>query len=246
MGELSVVESPAGLSIRYTAIDNAGVPIDGLTIQSKVFSEHTSKTIELVQVGPGQYAADVQSIPSGDHVVVATPKRDGKPLRPTIGAVHIDDHAEFDTLVSDRAALERIASSTGGRVLSLSDSVDLFSREGLAEVSSFESMWKQLLILGFILFLLDLGARRVAWDRWIAQAAAETLAVSRAVRADQLAALAERTKLTEPSIHIESTPVRRQYHKPTQTIKDTDDAEVEELSALMAAKRRAQRMMDDE
>ena len=245
VGELSMSRSGQGLLINYTAIDDAGVPIDGLTIESKVFTEGSTQTINLVQTGPGQYAGEVTSVPPGDHVVVATPKRNGKPIRPTIGAVHVDDHTEFDTLESNRAALESIAERSGGRVLSLTESADLFARDGLTEVSSYESMWRTMLILGFFLFLIDLGARRVAWDRWIAQAAAETIAVSRAVRADQLTAVIESTKHTKPQIHIESQPVRRQYHPPVQPSKETDDKEIEELSALMAAKRRARERMDE-
>tara|TARA_R110000868_G_scaffold411617_1_gene706344 strand:- start:432604 stop:435543 length:2940 start_codon:yes stop_codon:yes gene_type:complete len=248
VGELSINRSlknaSGGLKIDYTAIDDAGVPIDGLTIASKVFSDGTSQTVNLVQTGPGQYSAQLDSVPSGDHVVVVTPKRDGQPIRPTIGAVHVDDQTEYDTLRSDRATLESIASRSGGRVLSLSEAADLFSRDGLAEVSSYESMWRLMLLLGFILFLVDLGARRVAWDRWIAQARAETIAVSRAVNAQQLDALKKKTKQSEPQIHIESQPVRRQRTAPTATQK-TDDSELEELSSLMAAKKRARERMDD-
>jgi len=245
VGELSIHQSAQGLSINYSAINDAGVPIDGLAIETKIFTNGSTQTINLIQIGPGQYNAQLQSIPSGDHVIVATPKRDGKPIRPTIGAVHIDDQTEFDTLESNRAILESIATRSGGQVLLLTESADLFTRNGLAEVSNYESMWRQMLILGFILFLIDLGARRVAWDRWLAQAAAETIAVSRAMRADQVAVLADRTKQTEPQIHIESQPVRRQYHPPTNTTKETDDAEIEELSALMAAKKRARDRIDE-
>ena len=254
LGELSIDQSTNtdGLTINYTAIDDAGVPIDGLSVESKIFTDGSTQSINLIQIGPGQYSAKINSIPSGDHVIVATPtpqRRNGQPIgptiRPTIGAVHIDDQTEFDTLKSNREALESIATRSGGRVLSLTESTDLFTRDGLAESSSYESMWRKMLILGFILFLIDLGARRVAWDRWLAQAAAETLAVSRAIRADQIAVLAERTKHTEPSIHIEPTPVRRQYHPPINSIKETDDAEIEELSSLMAAKKRARERMDE-
>ncbi len=246
VGELSINQSAGGdgLAIGYTAIDDAGVPIDGLAIQSKVFTEGSTQTIDMVQIGPGQYAGDLSSVPSGDHVVVATPKRFGKPIRPTIGAVHIDDQTEFNTLSSDRSALESIASRSGGRVLSFTESADLFTREGLAEVSSYESMWRTMLLLGFILFLIDLGARRVAWDRWIAQARAETIAVSRAIAADQIAAISQRTKQTEPQVHIDLEPVRRQRPQPTKE-RVEDDAEVEELSSLMAAKKRARERMDE-
>jgi len=94
------------------------------------------------------------------------------------------------------------------------------------------------------LFLIDLGARRVAWDRWIAQARAETIAVSRAIAADQIAAISQRTKQTEPEIHIDLEPVRRQWPQPTKERME-DDAEVEELSSLMAAKKRARERMDE-
>lgn len=253
IGELSISRSNSssgGLVIEYTAIDDSGVPVDGLSVTTKVFAEGSSQQIDLIQTGPGQYRAELESVPSGDHVVVATPKQGTKAIRPTIGAVHIDDHTEFDTLESDRAALERLANTTGGRVFSLNQASDLFSREGLAEVSSYESMWRLMLILGFILFLIDLGARRVAWDRWIAQARDETIAVSRAVRADQIENLTKRTKNAESAIHIESQRVTRRRPAPpvasnTEPIKDTDEADLEELSSLMAAKKRARERMDE-
>ncbi|MBO6512841.1 MAG: VWA domain-containing protein [Phycisphaerales bacterium] len=253
IGELSISPSSSaggGLVIDYTAIDDAGVPVDGLSVSTKVFTDGASQQVDLVQTGPGQYRAELDSVPSGDHVVVATPRQGTRAIRPTIGAVHIDDHSEFDTLESDRGALERLAASTGGRVFSLNQTADLFSREGLSEVSSFESMWRLMLILGFVLFLIDLGARRVAWDRWIAQARDETIAVSRTVRADQLENLAKRTKAPEPSVKIETQRVARRHPAPpvvsnTESIKQQDDAELEELSSLMAAKKRARERFDD-
>ena len=245
VGELSIDQSNAGLAISYSAIDDAGVPIDGLDIQTKVFTQGSAtKTLDMIQVGPGQYSAQLDSVPSGDHVIVATPKRDGKPIRPTIGAVHVDDQSEFDALKSDRATLEDLAQRSGGRVLDLDQSADLFTREGLTEVSSYEALWWTMLVLGFVLFLLDLGARRIAWDRWLAQARAETIAVSRAVRADQLEALAKRTKPTQPEVQIDLEPVRRQRRVPTK-IQEQDESEIEELSSLMAAKKRARERFDD-
>ncbi len=248
VGELSIDQSQGGLAIAYTAIDDQGVPIDGLDIQTKVFTDGSApQQLEMIQVGPGQYEAQLDSVQAGDHVVVATPKRDGQPIRPTIGAVHIDDQSEFDALQSDRGVLEDLAQRSGGRVLAINQSADLFSRDGLAQVSSYESMWWGMLVLGLILFLLDLGARRVAWDRWVAQAREETIAVSRAVRADQLEALSKRTKRTEPSVKIDLEPVRRRYPAPSAkpTIAEEDQEDLEELSALMAAKKRARERMDE-
>jgi Mg-chelatase subunit ChlD len=248
VGELSIDQSSGGLSIGYSAIDDNGVPIDGLNIQAKVFTEGASaQVIDMIQIGPGQYESRLDSVPSGDHVIVATPKRQGKPIRPTIGAVHIDDQREFDALRSDRATLESIAQRSGGRVLAIDQAADLYSREGIAEVSSYESMWWGMLVAGFVLFLMDLGARRVAWDRWVAQARDETIAATRAVRADQLEALSRRTKQPEPSVKIDLEPVRRQYNpRPTTpSVTASDEKEVEELSALMAAKKRARERMDE-
>ena len=132
-------------------------------------------------------------------------------------------------------------------MLAINQSADLFSREGLAQVSSYESMWWGMLVLGLILFLLDLGARRVAWDRWVAQAREETIAVSRTVRADQIEALSKRTKRTEPSVQIDLEPVRRRYPAPSAkpTMVQEDKEDLEELSSLMAAKKRARERMDE-
>ena len=94
---------------------------------------------------------------------------------------------------------------------------------------------------------MDLGARRVAWDRWVAQAREETIAATRAVRADQLEGLSKRTKRTEPNVQIDLEPVRRRYPAPSAkpTIVQEDKADLEELSSLMAAKKRARERMDE-
>ncbi|MFK7759858.1 MAG: VWA domain-containing protein [Phycisphaerales bacterium] len=261
VGELSALPSTqgaGGLSLSYVAIDEQGVPIDGLNVQTKVFSEGSrSQTVDLVQIGPGQYSAELPGTPSGDHVVVATPKLGGQSLRPTIGAVHLDVHTEFDTLRSDRQSLEDLAARSNGRVLTLSGAPDLFTREGLPEVSSYESMWRQLVVLGFILFLIDLGARRVAWDRWISQARDETLAVTRAVRADAISAIPKRVQ-TQPRVDIDlgksrtgrraASPSATPSSSPStvQRVQQADEDELEELTGLMAAKKRARDRFDQE
>lgn len=244
IGELSIDQSGSGLVMGYSAVDDSGVPIDGLSVKTKVYlQDATAQEIQMTQTGPGQYAASVPETQAGDYVLVTTATLNGEPLPPTIGAVHVDDHTEFDAFASDRAALEALASRTGGRVLSFNESADLFSRDGLVEVSSYESLWRTLLVMGFVLFFVDLAGRRIAWDRWVAQARAETIAVSRAVRADQLDALTGRAKTAPERATIDLEPVRRQRPKPK--IQQTDDQEVEELGSLMAAKKRARERMDE-
>ncbi len=247
IGELSIAHVSNQLKLDYTAIDEQGLPIDGLNLTTKVFAPNgTTRFIDMIQTGPGHYQGQLTSVQPGDQVITVTPTKEGQRLRPTIGAIHVQSQTEFNTLESNPKALSSIAQRSGGRILSLTQPADLFSREGLQKASSYESKWWLLIVLGLVLFMLDLGARRVAWDRWLAQARAETIAVSRAVDAASIANLGQRIKSSEPSIHIESEPVRRQYHQPTQTTKEADDAEVEELSSLMAAKRRARDRMDNE
>jgi hypothetical protein len=72
-------------------------------------------------------------------------------------------------LQSNDAALEQIAQRTGGRVLPAFDptNADLFNRIGVAPAIAPLPIWDTLLPILVALILLDVAARRIAWD-WVA------------------------------------------------------------------------------
>ena len=251
-GEVRTTIEGSDLTIRYDAIDDDDAPIDGAEVAARVIgSDGATREISLVQSGPGVYEASARDLASGDHIVVVRPEIGGEPARPSIAGVHINPRAELATLASDRGALERLAQRSGGRVLNTDTAgVSLFDRSGLEPVRSYEPIWRALLIAALVVFLIDLAARRVAWDRWLAQARAETIAVTRAVRAERVGAVRERVKRaeTEPQEPQTRPPEprapQRAEPQPARTDHD-EEGDEDEPGSLLAAKRRARQQYED-
>lgn len=257
-GELTLIVKDARAQVEYNAIDNKGAPIDSLVVSAQVFdASGRSREVDLVQVGPGQYTGSLDELRSGVHVVIASPHQPGvdggHALKPTIAGLQVNGVDEFKHLSADTGALVALAERTGGRVFDLGDpaSANLFDRTGIVERQSLQPIWTLLLLIAFVLFLLDLAARRVAFDRWIAQARDETIAVSRAVRAEQV----EQLKASRVSSQERKPEQREMDRSPMQAPKQSPNPEAEEKppsretseesNPLLAAKRRARERMDE-
>ncbi|MBL4698624.1 MAG: VWA domain-containing protein, partial [Phycisphaerales bacterium] len=121
-GELSLVVRNNRAEIEYNAIDPDGVPIDGLDVAVQVFdASGQARTLNLVQVGSGQYTGVVDELGTGVHVVIASPHQADQPLQPTIAGLQVTGVDEFKHLSADPQALIALANRTGGRVFDLGD-----------------------------------------------------------------------------------------------------------------------------
>jgi len=129
------------------------------------------REVELTQVGPGKYQASFKADQAGNYVAglvysapaAAGSAESGGMLRS--GTV-VNASPELRDLKSNRAAVEEVASRTGGRVLLAFDAGNarLFTREGLSRSSSPLPIWQTLLKLLLALMILDVACRRIAWD----------------------------------------------------------------------------------
>jgi len=252
-GELQLVVNGSQVQVEYNAIDPEGAPIDGLDVNVQLFDPSgQERTVDLVQVGTGQYSGAVDGLATGVHVLIASPKAGVLSLAPTIAGLQINGVEEFKYLSANPVGMLDLANRTGGRVFDLSDpaSADLFDRTDLVERLSLEPIWNSLLIIAFGLFVFDLAARRVAFDRWIAQARDETLAVSRSVQADKLASLkatkdkVSNRKAAEPA--IDRSPMRSKPDSTTTEQRLGSDEAEESSNPLLAAKRRARSRMEED
>jgi len=253
-GELSLVVKGSQAKIEYNAIDADGAPIDGLDVAAEVFDQAgRSRRVELVQVNSGLYTGSIDGLGTGVHVVIATPRLDTKALEPTIAGLEVSGGQEFKHLSADPQALIALGDRTGGRVFDLSDpaSAKLFDRAGLIERRSLQPIWTALLVIAFVLFVLDLAARRVAFDRWIAQARDETIAVSRSVQGEQIdrlrASKAAAQERQPEAPEMDRSPMRSPKDEPTAPHDGSVESEPsEDSNPLLAAKRRARERMGEE
>ena len=215
-----------------------------------------SKSMTLTQVGAGRYAATSPELSPGVHVIIASPTLDGEPLAPTIAGLEVTGTAEYAHLSADPDALVALAQRSGGRVyeLSTTEPIDLFSREGLTVRRSLQPIWTTLIMIAFVLFLVDLAMRRVAFDRWVAQARQDTMAAARSVRTEQLeqafAARQEAQAAAPATPDIDRSPMMRakpkpQAPKPAASKPEPKPEESKSDNPLLAAKRRAREQFDD-
>jgi Ca-activated chloride channel family protein len=167
--DLALDISDEQVRIRYEAADEQGRPRDLLDVAVTLYRpEGRPVEAQLTQVGPGVYEGLAPAGGSGAYVALARPTAGGSPLAPTITGAAASVGLEFGSLTSNRALLERIATATGGRVQAPEeiDARALWDRSGIEPTRARTPIWRTLALWTLVIFLLDVGGRRVAWDRF--------------------------------------------------------------------------------
>lgn len=122
--------------------------------------------VRLRQTAPGIYEATVNASAQGNHIASLLIDGPGGERATVIGGASRPAGAELREFTSNQAILEEVASITGGRLLSLStpEAGLLFGRDGVEPTRSVRPVWRELLVALLAIFLIDVAARRVAWD----------------------------------------------------------------------------------
>lgn len=238
--ELSLETDGGDLRIRVLASDAAGRPRDGMTVSGWVHGgSDERREVVLAQVGPGEYEGVVKGLGAGSQssrIVTLTPSLAGKAMAPLVGGVTPAASPEFASLRSNEAGLARIAESTGGKsVVVQSGSAaatpaeapfDLFDRSKVVPSLARTPVWHALLIAIIAVYLLDVGCRRIAWDRLLSREFGRSLrrTAAEAVRerGDSAAQAVGRLRQTEQAIDQRLDEGRLAAGHPKQL--STDDA----------------------
>lgn len=168
---LRVQQEDGRLRLEVEALDDIGVPMDAVTAEATVYAPKGSQIdTDFSQIGPGTYEAIASADAPGSYVVVVRPSRGGRALPPILAGVSVSGGQEYRSLASDVGALEAIAQATGGRVLSFDDAARVFDRGDIGPSESRSPLWRLLLGWALAVLVLDIGTRRVAWDRLISGA----------------------------------------------------------------------------
>jgi Ca-activated chloride channel family protein len=254
--------------VRLEASEDDGRPADGLGVPATIYTPSGERLdIQLAQAGPGLYEARVPVSQTGSYVALMKPARDSRKLTPVIAGATLAAGSEYKALRSNDALLDRIAAAGGGKVVELSEASrrEWFDRAGVPPQIAVTPVWPSLLAAALLVFLLDVGTRRVAWDRYRLREGVQTLAgvatqtgglrvakrkVDDAASGSGLALSeadaeklrqAARDRRREARLAAAAPPVI-----PTESAPPAGDARGEEPSALLAAKRRAREQFKDE
>ena len=159
-GDDAIVE----LSIRDDAQSSAATTV----ATAKVLAPDGSMSIlPLRQVSPGRWSAKFPTDASGAYLVNAALQQ-GANDRPVFvqAAVNVSYPREFKFQREDQAKLAQVAQSSGGRLLQLGDTnVKLFETGGTLPAQSLRQVWDILLYAAALLFIVDVAARRLVFEK---------------------------------------------------------------------------------
>ncbi|MCB9846546.1 MAG: VWA domain-containing protein [Phycisphaeraceae bacterium] len=246
--DLAVRHEGNDLRVRMDAFNSDGTPRDLLSVPATVYlPEGESVEATLSQIGPGVYEGSVPVRGSGNAIVIAKPREGGVAQGAVVGGVSVASGLETRRLRSDRALLEQIARESDGRVMDvMGPATGVFSRDGVEPRRALTPIWRSLLLWTIVVFLLDVGTRRIAWDRLVSKefgadvraAAAEAVAVrsGRAMRA--VSRLRRRaTDVTSGTRGAETALGEREAREVSE--RTVRQQETTRLAALREARKRA-------
>lgn len=170
------------LLLRLEVMDEGGRPAELLSAPAKVFGPE-GRVVEtrLTQTGPGVYEGSVAAEATGTYVAMVLPRTHAegavaagaarRPVAPIVGGATRSSGAEFRALRSNAELLRELARLTGGRVLNMGDpeGANLFDRSTVRPTEARVPLWRSLLVWAVVVLLLDVGTRRVAWDRFLSR-----------------------------------------------------------------------------
>jgi uncharacterized membrane protein len=153
------------------AVTPDGELIDGLTVKARVVAPQSGETHEVTlrQRGAGRYEGDFPVSQVGTYTVsILTRDAEGDTSHSVTTGLVFPYSDEFKRLRSDRTFLEEVARQGDGQVLEVDDvlsgTVNLWDRARLGERIALEERWTWALATALLLFLLDVGVRRIAID----------------------------------------------------------------------------------
>lgn len=160
------VENGQGV-ISVEALDEKGNYRNFLDLQTAVVSPKGERVnVRLEQTGPGHYEAKFPTKEVGAYLLNLMEMKGGKPVGSQVVGASVNYSPEFTAPEPNLNLLRRIAESGGGKVLDrtrpLTDNPFLHDRMKTYQP---RDLWEWLLKLAVILFVLDVGVRRIQLDR---------------------------------------------------------------------------------
>jgi hypothetical protein len=167
--DFDVQVSGTGLKRKVTieALNKDSAALNFLTVRGQVVGPDLKPVdIKAVQTGPGVYEAEFDAPLPGNYVTVMNYHGDKGPGGVLLSGTAVNTSPELRDLKSDDAILQQIAERTGGKLLTPFDptTADLFNRAGLVQTASPMPVWDILIPFLLALMLVDVAARRIAWD----------------------------------------------------------------------------------
>ncbi len=162
--DISVDKGEGQISVE--ALDSAGNYRNFLELEAKVVDPKGQVvSVPVTQTGPGHYEAQFPTKEVGTYMVNLLDKTNGLVRARQVVGASINYSPEFTVAEPNRSLLQRLADSTGGRVLDPDNPADntfLYDRQKTYQP---RDLWEWLLRMCILLFPLDVAVRRIQLDR---------------------------------------------------------------------------------
>jgi len=156
------------VTINIEAIDAEGKFIQFANIEGQIIAPDVStNTLELTQIGPGQYHGQFLAAASGSYIVNLRYKKLSGDTKThlTQTTVTIPFAPEFRDLSDNAPLLTEVSEISGGRILSSDpNQAELFDYATLKFPETEMPLLRPLMLICLALFLLDVAMRRVILD----------------------------------------------------------------------------------
>jgi uncharacterized membrane protein len=159
------LENGEGL-INVEAVDDQGNYRNFLNLQAAVVSPKGERqTVRLEQTGPGHYEAHFPTKQVGAYLLNLMDIKDGQLRGSQVVGASVNYSPEFNATEPNVNLLRRLAESGSGKLLEPSvPALNPFSHDRRKTFQP-RDLWESLIKLAIILFILDVGVRRIQIDR---------------------------------------------------------------------------------
>ncbi len=160
-----VVDKGEGV-INVEALDEKGDYRNFLNLQAAVVSPKGERvTVRLEQTGPGHYEARFPTKEVGGYLLNLMQVENGQAVAGQVVGASVNFSPEFATGEPNLNLLRRIADAAGGRLLDPGKpDNNPFTHDRIKTARPLD-LWEWLMKLAVILFVLDVGVRRIDLDR---------------------------------------------------------------------------------
>jgi uncharacterized membrane protein/Mg-chelatase subunit ChlD len=217
------VENGVG-HITVDAVNDKGEFRNFLNLETSVITpEIETRNIRLKQTAAGHYEAEFDAKQVGTYIASVS----GQNVDSAVAGANVSYPPEYQSLHSNVLLMSEVAAITGGKINSAPRE---WFRPGKQRVQSIQEPWYHLLWLALLLFILDIGVRRIFLDEEQRQQIAEFL--RKLIPQVPVRRTAEATAGTLGALKATRARVRREIEPQTDKAVDLS-AKIRNLEAVV-------------
>ncbi|MCW5554923.1 MAG: VWA domain-containing protein [Verrucomicrobiae bacterium] len=161
----AIIEAGQG-RVRVEALDERGDFRNFLNLHAAIVGPKGDKqTVSLQQIAPGGYEASFRARDTGAYLLNVMEMQDGQPRAVQTIGTSLAYSPELTTRTPNTALLGRLAEVTGGRVIDPAGPAVFPFQHDRKKTSQAQDLWSWLLKFCVVVFVIEVGVRRVQIDR---------------------------------------------------------------------------------